>query len=176
MRYTSNGMNAYGKIAVVLIGLMIGGGVYFMTVADQIAQIGSRVEVKIDNQYIVADTASTPAARDKGLGGRASLGINGGMYFIFPDAESYGFWMKDMNFPIDIVWISGSTVVGYTENVPPPAPGTPDSVLQIYYPPEPVDRVLELHAGRVQLLHLRAGDAVAVKPLLPGSNPLTATQ
>ncbi len=162
-------MNTYGKIAVVLTGFAIGGGIYLTSVADQIAQIGNKVEVRMNNQYIIADTAKTEAERGKGLGGRTEIGINEGMYFVFPDAETYGFWMKDMNFPIDIVWISGHTVVGYAENVPPPAPGTPDSALQLYYPPEPVDRVLELHAGRVQILNLKAGGQTLVKPLLPGS-------
>ncbi len=162
-------MNKYTQIAIVLIGMAIGGGLYLWSIMSQIAKIGDQVDIKMNNQYIVADTAKTAADRAQGLSGRATLGINNGMYFIFPDAESYGFWMKDMNFPIDIVWISGHTVVGYTENVPPPAPGTPDSALQIYYPPEPVDRVLELHAGRVQILKLSAGDTIAVKPLLPGS-------
>ncbi len=149
--------------------MAIGGGLYLWSLMSQIAEIGNRVEIGLNNQYIIADTAKTAAEREQGLSGRTNLGINNGMYFIFPDAETYGFWMKGMNFPIDIVWMHGHTVVGYTENVPPPAPGTPDSALQIYYPPEPVDRVLELHAGRVQILRLRAGDTVTVKPLLPGS-------
>jgi uncharacterized membrane protein (UPF0127 family) len=162
-------VNKYTQIAIVLIGIAIGGGLYLWSIMGQIAKIGDQVDIRINNQYIVADTAKTPAARAQGLSGRASLNINSGMYFIFPDAETYGFWMKDMNFPIDIVWINGHTVVGYTENVPPPAPGTPDSALQLYYPPEPVDRVLELHAGRVQILKLSVGDTVTVKPLLQGS-------
>lgn len=169
-------MNAYGKIAVLLVGVAISVGVFYFIEAGQIAHIGTKVQIKIDNQYIVADTARTNAERSQGLGGRTSLGINNGMYFVFPDAESYGFWMKDMNFPIDIVWINGSTVVGYTQNVPAPAAGTPDSALQIYYPPVPVDRVLELHAGRAALLHLSVGDAVAVKPLLLGSVPTANPQ
>ncbi|MCL4404088.1 DUF192 domain-containing protein [Patescibacteria group bacterium] len=169
-------MNAYGKIAMLLVGVAISVGIFYFVEASQIAQIGTKMQIKIDNQYIVADTARTSAERSQGLGGRTSLNINDGMYFIFPDAESYGFWMKDMNFPIDIVWINGDTVIGYTANVPAPAAGTPDSALQIYYPPAPVDRVLELHAGRAAMLHLSVGDTVVAKPLLPGSTSTASPQ
>jgi uncharacterized membrane protein (UPF0127 family) len=68
-----------------------------------------------------------------------------GMLFIFPVPSLYGFWMKDMRFPIDIVWISDNRVVGISHNIPPAAQQS--LVLPRYYPPRPVSLVLELPAG-----------------------------
>jgi len=80
--------------------------------------------------------------------------------------------MKDMKFPIDLVWISDGKIVGFEENMQPPADiNVLDSKLENYLPPEPVDRVLELHAGRVGLLKANIGDPILVKPLLPQAQP-----
>jgi uncharacterized membrane protein (UPF0127 family) len=76
--------------------------------------------------------------------------------------------MKDMKFPIDIVWINGDKIVGFEENVQP-MPGARDSDLKIYYPPAPVNKVLELKAGRVELLRAGVGDTVKIRPLIKRS-------
>lgn len=129
----------------------------------------NKVNIKIGEQYIVAEMAKTEADRQKGLGGRTSIGLNEGMYFMFDEPGVYSFWMKDMKFPIDLVWISNGKIVGFEENMQPPAdPNAPDSQLKSYLPLELVDRVLELHAGRVALFKATVGDSVLVKPLVPG--------
>jgi hypothetical protein len=83
------------------------------------------------------------------------------MYFIFDKPGNYGFWMKDMKFPIDIIWISGDEVVGIDENAEP-EPGEPLSDLKIYYPPREIDRVLEVNAGAAEKYNLKVGDTVTV--------------
>lgn len=87
---------------------------------------------------IVASTE----ARLRGLSGRADVPPNYGMLFVFPEANRYGFWMKDMLVPIDIVWLrADGTVVGIDAHVSPDTFPTP------FYAPEPVTRVLEVRAG-----------------------------
>lgn len=56
----------------------------------------------VDISVLVADTDKT---RAQGLSGRESLASREGMWFMFPQSGYYSFWMKDMNFPIDIIWI-----------------------------------------------------------------------
>jgi hypothetical protein len=68
--------------------------------------------------------------------------------------------MKDMKFPIDIIWISGDEVVGIDENAEP-EPGKPLSDLKIYYPPREIDSVLEVNAGTAEKYNLKVGDTVA---------------
>ena len=99
--------------------------------------------------------ASTSAVRQQGLSGRISMASDEGLLFIFPEAGEYGFWMKDMNFPIDIVWIDADRkVVGISENV------APESYPENFYPPKTILYVLELNAGAVKKAGLKVGSVV----------------
>lgn len=69
---------------------------------------------------INAEIADTPESRELGLSGRKGMANNKGMLFVFPRESRYGFWMKDMLFPIDMVWINKEGVVVYkAENAKP---------------------------------------------------------
>lgn len=103
--------------------------------------------------------ADTPASRTKGLSGKDDMKENQGMLFIFDGSGKYGFWMKDMKFAIDIVWISGNKIVGFQENAQP-EPTKTIFGLTTYYPPEAVDRVLEVSAGTVGRNGFKLGDQV----------------
>lgn len=104
------------------------------TVHDAIISIAdTQVEVSI---------ARTPQEQEQGLSGTASLLENSGKLFIFNTPGTYGFWMKDMHYPLDLVWIDANhKIVDITENV------APDTYPQIFYPGSPVTAVLELNAG-----------------------------
>jgi uncharacterized protein len=98
--------------------------------------------VTIGDATINVDIADTPALRERGLSGRDSLEDGTGMLFVFENPGVYGFWMKDMNFPIDIVWInSDNEVVGVEENV------SPSTYPQSLFPAEAIKYALELPAG-----------------------------
>lgn len=128
--------------------------------------LSDRVEVKVNNQTIIAEVVETNEEKELGLGGRTELGADEGMLFLFAEPGSYVFWMKGMKIPIDIVWISGTTVVGFEEDVPPPRNvSASDGELAVYFPPSSVDKVLELHAGRAATLDLQIGDALSIAPL-----------
>ncbi|HUX35605.1 MAG TPA: DUF192 domain-containing protein [Candidatus Paceibacterota bacterium] len=105
--------------------------------------------------------ADNIVSRTQGLSGRPSLAENEGLFFIFSSPGVNGFWMKDMNFPIDIVWINGNKVIGFSENLQPQPDKTVFS-LPVYYPPGPVDRVLEINAGAVEKYGLKEGDTVSL--------------
>lgn len=57
--------------------------------------------------HYTLEVVSTAAAQEQGLGGRASLGDHAGMLFKFGTVGDRCFWMKDMRFPLDIVWVDG---------------------------------------------------------------------
>ena len=128
--------------------------------------LGSQAQatVVVGGKVFSADVASMAQERAQGLSGREGLSDGGGMIFLFGSPGNYGFWMKDMRFPIDIVWVSGSKVVGFSENTEA-EPGKATSELRVYYPPEPVDKVLELKAGAVSKYGLKVGDGVEVNLL-----------
>ncbi len=94
------------------------------------------------NGYIKAELATSSEQLETGLSGRQSMDPGSGMLFVFPVVASRGFWMRNMSFPIDIIWIDkNKTVIGIEKDV------APESYPNIYFPPQPVKYVLELNAG-----------------------------
>lgn len=137
--------------------------IFLMGVIAWVSWINSRPNTLIiGNNVLQVEIVSAPKERARGLSGREGLSPNSGMYFIYPKAGKYSFWMKHMRFPIDIVWIKGNKVVGVTKNIPAPSPGTSLSQLPVYFPPQPVDRVLEISAGAAARYHIKIGDEVRI--------------
>lgn len=119
------------------------------------------IEGETGRHEFMVEVADTIVSRARGLSGRAGLAENEGMLFVFGSSGAHGFWMRNMKFPIDIVWARGEKIVGFTENAAP-EPGKSLLNLKVYYPPEPADRVLEIKAGSVEKLGLKIGDMVRV--------------
>lgn len=115
--------------------------------------------VTINNQSFKVDIADSLITRNKGLSGRDKLDDDRGMYFIFDMSMKYGFWMKGMKFPIDIIWIYDDKIIGFSENAEP-EPGKSIFGLKVYYPPSKVNRALEVNAGTVSKYGIKAGDGV----------------
>jgi len=93
------------------------------------------------------EVVTSDAAQEKGLGGRASIPHDYAMLFVFAKDDTYGFWMKDMLVPIDMIWVSDSHKVLKVD-----ASVAPDTYPSVFYPPEPVRYVLETRAGEASLL------------------------
>ena len=76
--------------------------------------------------------------------------------------------MKDMNFPLDMIWIgpgaNGEEVLGFAENAEP-QPGATLWGLTIYSSPDGTDKVLEVNAGTVARDSIKVDDAVQIGPL-----------
>ena len=66
------------------------------------------------------EIAATPESRAQGLMYRESLADGRGMLFLFPRPSVEGFWMKNCNFPIDIVWMDGDRKVIFVSAHTPP--------------------------------------------------------
>lgn len=94
----------------------------------------------INNKTISVEIADTENARSLGLSGRKSLGSDQGMLFIW-DKEVYPiFWMKDMNFSLDLIWINAVKIVAINENVPN-EPTKKDNELTLYRAPTAINMV-----------------------------------
>ena len=111
----------------------------------------------INGQPIQVQIADTAALRMKGLSGRSALPADHGMLFVFDHDGYISFWMKDMKFPIDILWLSSiGTVVHVQENVSPttyPESFTSTSTARF---------VLELPAHYVSAHHVKVGDTAVL--------------
>lgn len=102
------------------------------------------------------EVADTPARQAQGLSGRPTLGEREGLLFVFPQAGVYNFWMKDMLFPIDIIWIGEDRrVVDLTEDA------RPESYPKTFASRVPARYVLEVPAGTVRRENFVIGDPVA---------------
>lgn len=116
--------------------------------------------VTIDTHSFLVTTAKTQTEQEKGLSGLNSLSPSHGMVFLFDHPDYYGFWMKDMKFPIDIIFIHNKKIVTIYNRVPFFLPDTSTSSLPVYKPSEPADVVLEVSAGLAEQYHFSAGENV----------------
>ena len=125
--------------------------------------------VTVGSAALTVELALTPAQRVQGLSGRPELARGTGMLFVYTQEGRHSFWMIDMNFPLDLVWISAQcTVIEITSNVPPPAPGQTSAELPRYVPETPVQYVLEVNAGDMESAGIQVGDPVAFTGSLTG--------
>lgn len=109
------------------------------------------------------EIANTKEKRNKGLGYRESLASDSGMLFIHDNSQKYTYWMKGMEFPIDIMWISGDTIADFIPNVPIPVEGQTDETLERYSSTVDVNRVLETNAGFINEKNIQKGDKIVVE-------------
>lgn len=131
-------------VGIIFIGLLIAFGVAKYDQPDQL--------LKVNNKTYHLLVASTPTEQTKGLADRASLPPNEGMLFVFTKPAVQCFWMKDMHFSIDMVWVNTQKhIVHIQPNV------SPSTYPEIFCPNTLAQYVLELNAGQVQTASLQTG-------------------
>ncbi|MDP2676928.1 MAG: DUF192 domain-containing protein [bacterium] len=109
--------------------------------------------ITIRDTAISVEIADTSEKRALGLGGREALGENEGMFFIFEQPGYHAFWMRNMKFPLDIIWIDENLTIAHVqENI------SPDTFPNQYAPDEPVQYVLEVQAGFAETHGITTGD------------------
>ena len=109
---------------------------------------------------IPVEVADTHGKRRLGLGNRSFLKKNWGMLFIFDKRKTHRFWMKNMKFPLDIIWLDNRRIVHILKNVQPVKFGEIPKILE---PLVPANFVLEIAAGRSTELQLKHGDHLEYK-------------
>ncbi len=109
---------------------------------------------------IWVEILNTDKKRQQGLSGRQPLSEEQGALFDFKNTGQRrpGFWMKDMKFNLDLIWIRDGKIVGITPDVP--APLEKNSELPFYFPPEEISHVLEVNAGWSNTHAIKTGDEV----------------
>lgn len=122
--------------------------------------------VTVGGVNLITSLSTTPDAQSKGLAIRDSLNENEGMLFIFETPQKYSFWMKDMKFPIDIIWINqDGKIVHIEKNLPPcvfllPCPS--------YAPNDDSLYVLEVVSNFTNKFDINVGDSVDSKVIKQG--------
>lgn len=144
------------KFFLFILGgaLVVGGSVFALNYVVPGAVFGALGDHSyIHGVPILLEVADTETARAKGLSGRDRLPDGHGMLFVFDTEDKYGMWMKDMKFPIDILWLDSEYRIVAAEHVV-----TPDTYPKVFYPPVPARFVLELPAGFAKENDFKIGD------------------
>ncbi len=149
---------------VVLTILVLSAALFFnrATPANVLMQGGQPMlpikNITIGSTTIVAEVASAPLQKQKGLSGRVSLAGGTGMLFIFDPPASEGFWMKEMRFSLDIIYAAqDGTIVTIYPNL------SPDTYPKAFYPSAPAVYVLEVPAGFTAAHSIAVGDKLVVQ-------------
>lgn len=118
---------------------------------------------KLGNTNLFIEIADDDKEREQGLSGREPLTEEQGMLFILADREIIrpNFWMKDMQFDLDLIWLRGGKVVEITSNVP--APKNNDDTLPTYAPSVDIDMVLEVNAGWAERHNIQPGNSLELQ-------------
>lgn len=101
--------------------------------------------ITVGDDVLVVEIADDGLLRQRGLSYRDGLEPGTGMLFIYPELGDRSFWMYEMRFCLDIIWLSDTEVVGAAENACP-EPGVPSNQLGRYVSNAPVRFILEVPA------------------------------
>ncbi len=116
-------------------------------------------EIKVGEVLLKVEISDEVNEWRQGLSGREKLSeVDPAMLFIFPSSAPREFWMKDMKFALDFLWINQNKIVEIDENIPPPSSSAPEPAR--VRPLESVDMVLEVPAGWVAQNQVKVGDVV----------------
>ena len=143
------------KVVLIFFLLAVIGvqGLRFYWPSTDIVVGGHNLHVQVaDNNY----------RHFKGLSGRETLKPYDGMLFIFPYSGQYGFVMRGMKFPLDIIWLEKGVVVDIAPNLLP-EDGVPEDQLKRYVPRLPATMVLEVRGGWAAEKGIKIGDTLEVE-------------
>ena len=140
---------AFAALGIIIFGgvLLFGRSVEPVTTSEissgeKLGQEQASPVVIIHGVELEIEVVRTAEEKAQGLSGRESLAENAGMLFVFEEPVLPAFWMEDMKFPIDIIWIaSDDSIVDITENI------SAETFPQTFQPREPVQYVLEVNAS-----------------------------
>ena len=160
-------MNFLKKNPFLVLGsVLLALGVIFLAASYfSREEMSDRAEVVSDITYVHEgdfkfEIADSPEKQVQGLSGRTSIDDHYGMLFVFETPRIPGFWMKDMNFAIDIIWLSDTgEILGVEDSV------SPDSYPNVFEPSVPVSYVLETRAGYARDRGWEVGETILL-PIL----------
>lgn len=159
-KYFVKSVAIFGIIIAIIVG-----GYYFYSenyknsaIRDNSSEENDLPFILIKDTKVYVDIVSDEDSRGIGLSERVSLKENEGMFFVFDNLDIWGFWMKEMKFPIDIIWFDENySVVDIKENA------LPESYPEIFLPADNSLYVLEVSAGFVKKHEIKIGDFAEIK-------------
>src|SRR5882724_8025662 len=108
-------------IIFALFLILVAGVVFYQLNKTQMTKNDGKVT--IGKQVFSVETVKTDSDKKIGLTKYHNIANYQGMLFVFDSPDIVGFWMKDMKFPIDIIYIKDDTIVSVVEKAPIVAKG-----------------------------------------------------
>jgi len=116
------------------------------------------IPIKVDNAKLLVEIADTPEKKAMGLSKRKSLSKNSGVLFIFSPPQIASFWMKDMHFPIDLIFIDENCEVSEIFNNL-----GPESFPQVFTSKTAIKYALEVNSDFVEKHLIKAGSRLKIQ-------------
>ena len=148
------------KKIIIVFWIIVIAIVFILKINKVVSPSENLPTAEINGYVFNIDIADDLEEMKQGLSGREALAENQGMLFIYKKKIPVSFWMKDMKFNIDLLWIDGDKVVGFAENMQAPIPETSDYDLPQYSSGQAIDKVLEIKEGKIDELNIKVGDII----------------
>ncbi len=150
-------------LGIIVVILVVVAGVIFVNAASNnfhfpFTTSQPKSTITIDGYTFHVTVANTEQEKETGLSNTPSLPQDQGMLFPFSKPDYYGFWMRNMNYPLDIIYIAHNKIVSIASDVTKPT--SPSAPLPVYKPSQPADIVLEINGGLAKKYHFNIGDSV----------------
>lgn len=139
-------------ILAVIVSLIRGTGAPFKPTKEAV----------LGDQTFKIKIAESEQEKEIGLSQTERMPDDYGMIFTFKEDGFYPFWMRDMKFPIDIIFINDNKVVKIFSEVSPPKE---NEGLRLYVSDKPADTVLEINAGLSEKHNIKEGDSINISDL-----------
>ena len=151
------------KISPIIAVLIIfGASIVMLTaiflISGESGSKGRRI-VKVNGQEINVEIASTPEQQYQGLSDRREICAACGLLFVFPDAGIKSFVMRNMNFPLDIIFIDNGTIKNIAANLKPEG----SEPKNIYESAGAANQVLEVNGGYCEKYNIKPGDKIILE-------------
>ncbi|MEK7552225.1 MAG: DUF192 domain-containing protein [Patescibacteria group bacterium] len=130
-------------IVVCLLLIFIAARHYFYKTGENLTEFfGDQVILDLEGVKVKAEVVKSPEDLARGLSFRESLEKDRGMLFVFENLDYYSFWMKDMKFSLDIIWLDKNFSVVHIEKFV-----KPETFPNSFKPNVLSKYVLEVNAG-----------------------------
>jgi len=130
--------------------------------SDGSKHVRSSNTISVNGILVEVEVARTMEEKMQGLSGREMLPEGKGMLFVYDQPVRPSFWMKEMRFSIDIIWIRNGKVVDVSADLPYPQLSQPLSELPTFSPSEFATHVLEVPAGWAEKNGVVIGSEVTI--------------
>jgi len=150
------------KTKIIIVSILIFLGIMLIVINYVFSEVYSTAgnpirKVYFKNTFVKAEAVSDEKKRELGLAGRKNLPEGRGMLFLMPQEGSLSFWMKGMQFSIDIIWIEQGRVVRREKNISP----KDDRIFTS--PPSMTGLVLEVSAGFCDKYNVAVNDVIRIQ-------------